>query len=140
MNNRKRLIIVFGLLFNIGCFSSNTKKFTNNTKEINKTIIEKNSTHEETILNKMGFDLQNDKIIIDLNKSTEFFSKMEKKINKKSKEIENKIRGIEGNLTKNSSVIITKDKVDIDLNKTKRLLDNLSTIFRNIVEDMNTSF
>jgi len=139
MINKKGLIVVFILLFNIGCFSNN-KEFSNNTKEINKTIVEKNSTHEETILNEMGFDLENDKIIIDLNKSTEFFSKMEKKIKEKSKEIENKIKGIESNLTKSSAVIITEDKVDIDLNKTKSLLDNLSTIFRNIVVDMNASF
>jgi len=129
------LIIVFGLLFNIGCSDS-----SNNTKEINPTVVEKNISKEETILNEMGFDFEDNKIIIDLNKSTNFFSQMEKKINEKSKEIENKIRGIESNMTKNSGIVITEDKVDIDLNKTKSILDNLSSIFRDIVTDINASF
>jgi len=129
------LIIVFGLLFNMGCSDS-----SNNTKEINQTVVEKNISKEETILNEMGFDFEDNKIIIDLNKSTNFFSQMEKKINEKSKEIENKIRGIESNITKNSGIVITEDKVDIDLNKTKSVLDNLSSIFRDIVADMNASF
>jgi len=136
MFKKIRLVIVFGLLFNMGCSNNNS----NNTKEINRTVVEKNSSHEETILNEMGFDFKNNKIIIDLNKSTNFFSKIEKKINEKSKEIENKIRGVESNITKTSGIVVTEDKVDIDLNKTKSLLDNLSTIFRNIVVDMNDSF
>ena len=130
------LVIVFGLLSIIGCSNNNS----NNTKEINRTVVDKNSTYEETILNEMGFDFKNDKIIIDLNKSRNFFSKIEKKINEKSKEIENKIRGVESNITKTSGIVVTEDKVDIDLNKTKSLLDNLSGIFRNIVLDMNDSF
>ena len=129
------LIIVFGLLFNMGCSDSSNK-----TKEINPTVVEKNISKEETILNEMGFDFEDNKIIIDLNKSTNFFSQMEKKINEKSKEIENKIRGIESNITKNSGVVITENKVDIDLNKTKSVLDNLSSIFRDIVADINASF
>jgi len=129
------LIIVFGLLFNMGCSDSSNK-----TKEINRTVVEKNISKEETILNEMGFDFEDNKIIIDLNKSTNFFSQMEKKINEKSKEIENKIRGIESNITKNSGVVITENKVDIDLNKTKSILDNLSSIFRDIVTDINASF
>jgi len=129
------LIIVFGLLFNMGCSDSSNK-----TKEINPTVVEKNISKEETILNEMGFDFEDNKIIIDLNKSTNFFSQMEKKINEKSKEIENKIRGIESNITKNSGVVITENKVDIDLNKTKSILDNLSSIFRDIVTDINASF
>ena len=129
------LIIVFGLLFNMGCSDSSNK-----TKEINPTVVEKNISKEETILNEMGFDFEDNKIIIDLNKSTNFFSQMEKKINEKSKEIENKIRGIESNITKNSGIVITEDKVDIDLNKTKSILDNLSSIFRDIVTDINASF
>jgi len=129
------LIIVFGLLFNMGCSDSSNK-----TKEINSTVVEKNISKEETILNEMGFDFEDNKIIIDLNKSTNFFSQMEKKINEKSQEIENKIRGIENNITKNSGVVITEDKVDIDLNKTKSILDNISSIFRDIVADINASF
>jgi len=134
MFKKNGLIIVFGLLFNMGCFDSN------NTKEINSTVVEKNISKEETILNEMGFDFEDNKIIIDLNKSTNFFSNMEKKINEKSREIENKIKGIESNITKNSGVVITENKVDIDLNKTKSVLDNLSSIFRDIVADMNASF
>jgi len=91
-------------------------------------------------LNEMGFNFEDNKIIIDLNKSTNFFSKMQKKIKEKSKEIENKIKGVESNITKNSAIVITKKRVDIDLNKTKVILDNLSSIFKDIVADMNASF
>ena len=100
------LIIVFGLFFNIGCYDSSNN--SNSTKEINKTIVDKNISKEETILNEMGFNFEDNKIIIDLNKSTNFFSKMQKKIKEKSKEIENKIKGVESNITKNSAIVITK--------------------------------
>jgi len=135
MFKKVKLIMIFGILSIIGCSNN-----SNNTKEINRTVVERNSSHEETILNEMGFNFKDNKIIIDLNKSTSFFSKIEKKINEKSKEIENKIRGIESNISKNSGIIVTEDKVNIDLNKTKSLLDNLSGMFRDIVKDINTSF
>ena len=93
-----QLIIVSVFLFIFGCSNNNQNHSKN---EVNKTIIEKNSTVQETILNKMGFDFKNDKIIIDLNKSTNFFSKMGKKINEKSKEIENKIKSIDMNVSFN---------------------------------------
>ena len=135
MFKKVKLIMIFGILSIIGCSNN-----SNNTKEINRTVVERNSSHEETILNEMGFNFKDNKIIIDLNKSTNFFSKIEKKINEKSKEIENKIRGIESNISKNSGIIVREDKVNIDLNKTKSLLDNLSGMFRDIVKDINTSF
>jgi len=84
------LVVFIGILFIIDCSNSDN----NIIHEINKTVVEKNSSKKETILNEMGFDFKNDKIIIDLNKSTNFFSKMEKKINEKSKEIENDVRDI----------------------------------------------
>ncbi len=89
---KKIIFTICCSLITTGCFKSQN----DTTKDINKSIkiknLEKNSTKKETLLNKMGLEFKDKKIIIDLNKSGHFFSNLEKKIDKKAKEIKNEIK------------------------------------------------
>ncbi|NOZ90240.1 MAG: hypothetical protein GXO60_03020 [Epsilonproteobacteria bacterium] len=89
---KKTIFIICCSLITTGCF----KDGNNTVKDINKTLknksIEQNITKKESILNKMGLEFEDKKIIIDLNKSGHFFSNIEKKLNEKAKEIENEIK------------------------------------------------
>ena len=132
-----RLISILGVIFIfIGC----NKKSSTNEKNITKLVkIDKNRTMEETFLNEMGFEYKNQKIVIDLNKTTNFFSRIEDTMKNRFKDIKNKIKKSDINITKDSGVNITKKKIDIDLNKTENTIDNISKLFKNIILDINRS-
>ncbi len=143
MLRKIRQLPIFGLLFILfGCANSNNNHIDEDNKTkliktdlINKKI-DKNSTKEtieETFLNEMGFNFKNEKIIIDLNKTKSFFSKITNKMEEKVKEIE------DINISKESGVVVTEDKVDIDLNSTKNLLNSISSLFKNIILDINST-
>ncbi|NEW60624.1 hypothetical protein GSY74_04950 [Sulfurovum sp. bin170] len=109
------------------------------TKEVitEKISIEKNQTIEETVLQEMGFNFENEKIIIDFNKTNNFFLNMEKKLDEKAKEIEKKIQSADINVTRDVGVVITDEKLSIDLNSTKNLLNDISELFEEIILDIN---
>jgi len=128
------IIILFTIL---GCSDSDESTIN---KEINKKIsVEKNKTKEETLLQEIGFEIQGKKIIIDLNKTNNFFSIVEKKIDKKAKEIETKIKKADINITRDSGVIITENRFSVDLNNSKSLLNDISNLFEEIILDINKS-
>lgn len=128
------VIILFTIL---GCSDSDESTIN---KEINKKIsVEKNKTKEETLLQEIGFEIQGKKIIIDLNKTNNFFSIVEKKIDKKAKEIETKIKKADINITRDSGVIITENRFSVDLNNSKSLLNDISNLFEEIILDINKS-
>ena len=128
------IIILFTIL---GCSDSDESTIN---KEINKKIsVEKNKTKEETLLQEIGFEIQGKKIIIDLNKTNNFFSIVEKKIDKKAKEIETKIKKADINITRDSGIIITENRFSVDLNSSKSLLNDISNLFEEIILDINKS-
>ncbi len=126
--------LFFVLIIFIGCGNEDEIRIMdrNQTKvvpEVSEKVVSQKA--EETLLNEMGFQIINDKIIIDMNKSSHFFSNIEKKIETQAKEIQNEISNFEMN--------ITDDYVYIDLNQTKKFLENLSGFFESIIFDLNTT-
>jgi len=118
-----------------GC--SNSDKSTINRANSEKNLTKNNQTIEETLFQEMGFNFKEEKIIIDLNKTNNFFSNMEKKFDEKAKEIESKIENADINITRDSGVAITDEKFSIDLNSSKNLLNDISGLFREIISDIN---
>jgi len=138
MIKKSSILPIFGaFLIFLGCSNSNENSLNENNKtkliktDTIKAKKEQNSTLEESFLNEMGFNFKNQKIIIDLNKTKSFFSKIRNNIEKKVKEIE------DINLSRESGVFLTEKKLDIDLNSTKNLLKNISGLFKNIISDIN---
>jgi hypothetical protein len=108
-----------------------------NIKEKKLISKEKNQTTEETIMSEMGFDFGDEKIIIDINKTNDFFSTMKKRMEDKVKEIENKIIKADINITRDGGFVVKDEKISIDLNHTKNLLNDISELFEEIILDIN---
>ena len=53
--------------------------------------------------------------------------------------LEEKIANVDLNITRDAGIIISDDKVSVDLNKTKKLLDNVSSFFETVINDINRS-
>jgi hypothetical protein len=79
---------------------------------------------EPSVMNRMGITMEGGKIIIDTNKTIEFFSVFQEKLDNTSREIDRELR--EGNLTITvpMGVEVTSEKVSIDLNKSKSFFDS----------------
>ncbi len=127
------IIVIYIVLF--GC--SNEDKNSVKEEFSQKLSIDKNQTIEETIFQKMGLEFKNERITIDLNKTNNFFSNMEKRVDEKAKDIEKKIQNIDINITRDTGVEISDDRVSIDLNSTKNLLNDISDLFGDIISDIN---
>ena len=99
----------------------------------------KSPTKEEELLGKLGFDFKDDKIIIDINKTSNFFSQIESELEAKSKEIESKIVNADINITKGIGIEIEGDKIGIDLNKTKNMFQQINGLMKDILLETNSS-
>jgi hypothetical protein len=81
---------------------------------------------DEKFLNRLGLSYQEDKIIIDFNKTDHFFKELEKSLE-------------DINVSRDAGVLIDETSLSIDLNKTQNLLKNLSDLFQNILFDKNST-
>jgi hypothetical protein len=84
-----KLIVLFEIILIIG-FAHGDSAISKNKSEHNKTKITKENN--ETILGKMGISYENQKIIIDLNKSTHFFLDIGKALEVKAKNFSEEIK------------------------------------------------
>jgi len=89
------------------------------------------------LLKNMGFDFNGEKVLIDINKTSHFFEKMEIEMHGKAEEIERKITNAEINFTNGIGIELTDDKIGIDLNKTRNMLQEINILVKDIVLDIN---
>jgi len=76
---------------------------------------------EPSLMNDLGVSMNDGKLIIDTNKTKNFFGDISKKLSTTDRELK------EGNLTitKEAGVEITKERMSIDFNKTETFLESL---------------
>lgn len=138
----KKLNIMFIsllLLFIGGC---DEKVVDESKKEGAKVdVVEKtaNKVDKNDLLKQLGFDLSDDKIVIDINKTNNFFEKIEVQMEKKSQDIEQKIENADINMTKGMGIELEGDQIGIDLNKTRNMLQQINILMKDIFLDINTS-
>jgi len=94
---------------------------------------------EDKILNEMGFDFKDNKLTIDINKSNEFFTNMQKQLEKKTLEIEQKIKNSDINFSKGMGVDVTDETINIDLNETKKMLHQMNILMKEIFLDKKSN-
>jgi hypothetical protein len=131
----KTVFIVIFLFILFGC--SNSDKTTRKKEAVEEVSIEKNQSIEETVLQEMGFEFKDKKIIIDFNKTNNFFLSIGEKLDEKAKNIEKKIENADINITRDAGVVVTDERVSIDLNSTKNLLNDISKLFEGVILDIN---
>ena len=138
---RQTIISFLLLLLLVGCDDkkeSSTLKVENNITE--KMEIKKVTTpKEKDLLEDLGFDFKDDKIIIDINKTSNFFTQLESKMASKAKEIESKIDNADINITEGMGIEVEGNQIGIDLNKTQNMLQQINVLMKNIFLDINGS-
>ena len=94
---------------------------------------------EKDLLQELGFEFNDDKIIIDINKTSNFFTKIEAEMTAKANEIESKIDNADINITKGMGIEIEGNQIGIDLNKTQNMFQQINVLMKNIFLDINSS-
>jgi len=135
--NTKIVSVAVFLFMMLSCSNSDRSTIKGEVEGSKNEIIEKKQTVEETFLQEIGFDFKGDKVIIDFNKTNNFFLSVERKLDEKAKEIEKKIQNRDINVTRDSGVVVSEDRVSIDLNSTKNLLNDIFKLFEDIILDIN---
>ena len=134
----KKNIYTLSLIFLIT--SCNESRRTDTTPIREMSAVEQNqssaSKEKKTIFQEMGIEFIGDKIIIDMNKTDNFFGTLDKRIESK---IEREIEKVDINISRDLGIAIEEEKINIDLNKTKNMLDNISHIFENILFESNST-
>ena len=91
------------------------------------------------ILAQLGFDIENQKISIDINKTTSFFKKMEIEMHGKADELHQKIEKADINFTRDIGIDFSDEKLAIDLNKTKKMFQQINILMKEVLLDKNSS-
>jgi len=130
------LVLLFAL---VACDDKKESINSNNKmdKEAEKISKPNIKNEEKDILNQLGFNIEGEKITIDINKTAEFMQKMEIEMHGKADEIERKIEHADINFTKGFGIELDGDKVAIDLNKTKDMLQQINILMKDILLDKN---
>jgi len=135
---KTNLIIALLIPFFISCTDIEEKVDTvKNEKPIELKKPEKKQ--EADMLNRLGFEFKDEKIVLDINKTSHFFEMLEVEMENKAKEIEDKIMKADINMTKGMGVHIEGDEIGIDLNKTKNMLQQINILMKDIFLDINST-
>ncbi len=100
------------------------------------SALDTNSTQEKnrSIINNLGFSMDDGKLIIDTKKAKAFFSELGKNLKDTDKKLE------EGNLTitKPMGIEVNKTIINIDINKTESYLNILGKKMEHFSQEFNT--
>ena len=136
------LLITLVAIFSVGCDKKEVDEPVK-AEVLNVDIGEKNITKEKEkndLLHQMGFDFTDDKIVIDINKTSNFFEKIELQMNKKAEEIEQKIEKADINMSKGMGIELEGDQIGIDLNKTRNMFEQINILMKDIFLDINSTY
>jgi len=146
MNKTNLLILSIFTIFLSACNTNinedNNLSTINQTETHNKKNLSpiQNEEKENNLLKELGFEIKDEKIIIDMNKTNNFFEQLNSQMEQKSKEIGEKLERAELNLTEESiGIIIEGDQIGIDLNKTKNMIKGINILIKEILLDVNSS-
>lgn len=123
--------LFFPLLY-IGCGETIVQ---DEKSDINTTTL---PTQQE-LLNQLGFDMKDDKISIDINKTTAFIKRMEIEMHGKADEIQHKIEKADINFTRDLGITLEGEKVAIDLNQTKKMFQQINILMKEVLLEKNNS-
>jgi len=135
-------LITFSTLFLVSCDQKEETTVKEESVVVEKVEpIEANISKKERgdLLHQLGFDFKDEKITIDLNKSTNFFMQLEAEMEKKAKEIETKIANSELNMSENMGIELEGDQIGIDLNKSKNMFNQINILMKDIFLDTNST-
>ncbi len=92
---------------------------------------------DNTIFSKLGIDINNDKIHIDINQTKDFFTSLQKQLENSAQNIQKDISEGSLDLGDKVGIKIDKEHVDIDLGKTKNFISELGSKVESFLRDID---
>lgn len=126
------IIVFFLTIFLIGC--GEVEPVENTTE---KRSVEESQQNE--ILEKLGINIEEKRISLDMNKTADFLKQMEIEMHGRADEIQHKIEKADINFTRDMGIILSDEKVEIDLNKTKKMFQEINILMKEVLLDTNSS-
>lgn len=91
------------------------------------------------LFQRIGIDISNDKINIDLAKTKDFFSALEKILKEKAETIQDDISNGKIDFAKNVGIQIDNEHIDIDLGKTKSFMEEFGKKIESFIGELDTA-
>ena len=92
---------------------------------------------KEEIFKKIGLDVSEDNINLDLKKTKDFFSTLQDKLEKKAETIEKNISEGTVDLTENIGIKVDDEHINIDLKKTKSFIEELGSKIEHFLSEID---
>ncbi len=91
------------------------------------------------LFQKMGIDISNDKIDIDITQIKDFFNTMQKTFENSAQNIQKDISEGKVDMSENVGIKIDKENINIDLEKTRSFIEDLGKKIENLVGEIDKS-
>jgi hypothetical protein len=92
---------------------------------------------DKDLFQKIGVDISNEKINIDLNQTKEFFNNLKQTFEHTAQNIQKDISEGKVNMAENVGIKIDKEHIDIDLVKTKNFVEELGKKIEGFLEEID---
>lgn len=92
---------------------------------------------KEEIFKKIGLDVSEDNINLDLKKTKDFFSTLQDKLEKKAETIEKSISEGTVDLTEKIGIKVDDEHINIDLKKTKSFIEELGSKIEHFLSEID---
>lgn len=102
-----------------------------------KNVIELDESNE--ILKKLGVNIEDTRISLDINKTADFLKQMEIEMHGRADEIQHKIEKADINFTRDMGIVLSNEKVEIDLNQTKKMFQEINILMKEVLLETNRS-
>ena len=92
---------------------------------------------DKDLFQKIGIDIGNDKINIDLNQTKDFFNTLQKTFEGAAQNLQKDISEGKVDMAENVGIKIDKDNINIDLEKTKSFIEELGKKIENFLGEID---
>ena len=93
--------------------------------------------NNEDLFQKIGVDISNEKINIDLTKTKDFFNALQNTLQEKAQTIQKDVSEGKIDLEENVGIKVDNEHINIDLNKTKRFIEDLGKKVENFLGEID---
>jgi len=135
---KKSILLIALLLLMTACdnrVESNSE--TSVEKKTSSLEVLPTNQNQVDILKQLGLEMNGERITIDVNKTADFMKKMEIEMHGRADEIERKIDAADINFSKGFGINVEEGKLELDLNKTKEMLQQLNNLMKDVLLDAN---
>jgi len=97
------------------------------------------STENNDLFKKLGVDIGDGKINIDMNQTKDFFSSLQSLFEGATENIKKDLSEGKVDMGENIGIKIDKENINIDLAKTKNFIENLGKTFEGFISEIDKS-